>query len=172
MKELEEYARIARYSGAFKDIELDLLLEGVEHAQAKPGQPNRLVELRDGRTLAGFALLHKALGTDHSYEVSGICLDPHYLGTVASAGLVARMEEELLLADTEAILRIELSDAKREAAGLQILPDLGYTLIGHIPDFYEPGADYYMYARHIARPHPEGKAPKGDSGERTETEKS
>jgi hypothetical protein len=61
------------------------------------------------------------------------------------------LEGELLRLEASAILRIETSTHKEEAIGRGILAGRGYALIGHIPDFYEPGEDYFMYAKHLRR---------------------
>jgi hypothetical protein len=50
-----------------------------------------------------------------------------------------------------AILRFETSTRKLKAMGEELLADLGYILLGHIADFYEPGDDYFIYARHLYR---------------------
>ena len=42
--------------------------------------------------------------------------------------------------------------------GPGLLASLDYSMIGHIPDFYERGDDYFMFAKHLFLESPEQAA--------------
>ncbi len=152
MIEPREFVNLARETGAFKDIELEILRESLAAWQKRPGDPYRLLELRDGKVLAGFALMCREPNTEYSFDVRALCVGPDYIGTGAAGGVVALLEDEVLRLGDSGILRVETSSRKEKAIDAGLLAELGFTLIGHIPDFYEPGDDYYMYAKHLRRP--------------------
>jgi GNAT superfamily N-acetyltransferase len=154
MIDIGEYEGLARETGSFKDIELDILKEVFSSWQARPGDPYTILEIRDGKILAGFAVICRKASTDYSFDVRAICVDPSYIGKGVTASILGMLEEELLRTEASAILRIEISTFKETAIGKGVLPERGYSLIGHIPDFYESGDDYFMYAKHVSREAP------------------
>jgi hypothetical protein len=151
MIDTREYEALARETGAFKDIELEILKEAFTAWQKKPGEPYTVLELRDGRLLAGFAVVCRETTTEFTFDVRALCIDPSYIGKGVTASILDMLEQELLRQEPSAILRIETSSRKEKAIGTGILSERGYALIGHIPDFYEKGEDYYMYAKHLRR---------------------
>jgi len=152
MTDIAEYEELVRESGAFRDIELSILKESLISWEDSPGDPFILLELRDGKILAGFVLAAAMQNTEHSFTIDCIGIDGVYREMGVLERLIAMTEKELLASSPEAILRIELSQAKKNAIGAECLPSLGYTLIGHIPDFYGKGDDFFIYAKHIERP--------------------
>ena len=76
MIDLRECEVLARETGAFKDIELEILKEAISAWQARPGDPYTIMELRDGKVLAGFALACRETRTDYSFNLRAICVDP------------------------------------------------------------------------------------------------
>jgi hypothetical protein len=160
MIDLREYHELARESGAYTDIELDILDEALAAWGKSPGKPDIMVELRDGKVLAGFALMRREEVTEYTFNVQAICIGPSFIGTGAIEGLLAKLEDEILARADSAILRIETSTAKSASFGAEMLAKAGYSLIGHIPDFYLKGNDYFMYAKHLRAKEREG----GDSG--------
>lgn len=173
MIDIREYGQMARETGAYKDIELDILEEALRTWQARPGDPYTILELRDGKTLAGFAVLSKAVGTDFTFDVRDFCIERAYIGKGVSLRLIEMLEDEVLRMELSAIVRFETSRRKEDAAGRGTFLQAGYTLIGHIADFYDAGDDYFIYAKHIRREKvevsaatespPAGEADKGDS---------
>lgn len=158
MIDIREYEQLALDSGAYRDIEVDILKENLASWKSKPGDPYTILELRDGRILAGFAVFSRAPNTEFTYDILSLCVDPVYRGKGVGQRLLEMLEEEALGSNPAAILRCETSRKKREAIGPDVLEDCGYALIGHIVDFYEGGDDYFMYARHASRPLAPAKA--------------
>ncbi|HET7839284.1 MAG TPA: GNAT family N-acetyltransferase [Rectinemataceae bacterium] len=151
MIEIREYEQLAKDTGAFKDIELDMLKETLQAWKAKPGEPFTLLDLRDGRILAGFAVLARAPDTDFTYDVRAICIERAYIGTGVGKRLIEMVEEEAMRVSNSAIVRFETSRRKEDAIGRGVFTDAGYLSIGHIADFYEAGDDYFIYAKHLHR---------------------
>jgi ribosomal protein S18 acetylase RimI-like enzyme len=117
----------------------------------KPGEPYTILELRDGRLLAGFAVLSRAVNTDFTFDVPSICIERAYIGKGVGIRLVEMLEEEVLRIEGSAIMRFEISRRKEDAVGRGLFTEAGYALIGHIENFYETGDDYFIYARHLRR---------------------
>jgi len=148
------YERLAFETSAFRDIELEMIKDAMRSWSETPGKPYHESEIHDGRILAGFCLLSKAGNTDYTYDVTAFCVDPGYRDKGIGKRLLEQVEADLLGREPTAILRFEISTQKLESMGADLLPSSGYTLIGHIADFYEAGNDYYIYARHLYRPRP------------------
>ncbi len=151
MTELKEYRDLARDSEAFKNIELDILGETLKDWLERPGDPHTLLELRDGRLLAGFAIMEKAGNTDFTFDIKAFCVDRAYIGKGVAQRLALMLEEEALARESACILRIETSGRKEASYGPGAFEGSGFALIGHIPAFYGEGDDFFMYAKHLRR---------------------
>lgn len=160
MIDIKEYESLARETRAYKDIEIEILKEAFASWEKEPDAPYTFLELRDGRILAAFAAMCREANTDYTFNVQTVCLAPSYLDKGVAEKLIGMIEEKALNIGISAILRFELSSAKRKAFDEGSFENSGYTLIGHIPSFYGPGDDYFMYAKHIHR-----NMPKGEKGE-------
>jgi hypothetical protein len=166
MTDLREYRALARESGAFTDIELDILDETLAAWSENPGKLVLLVELRDGKILAGFAVARREEVSDYTFGAQALCLGPSYISNEAPRSLLAKLQDEILSKVGSAILRVETSTAKAAAFGVDALEDSGYSLIGHIPDFYARGNDYFMYAKHLRAEKSAGNSSVPSTGER------
>jgi hypothetical protein len=151
MIDAREYESLALETGAFKDIELEILKEAFSSWQEKPGEPFTLLEIRDGKTLAGYVIFCREASSDYTFDVRALCVEPSYIGKGIISTMLGMLEAELLRLEASAIARIETSTKKEAAVGKGVISASGYALIGHIPDFYEPGDDYYMFAKHLRR---------------------
>jgi GNAT superfamily N-acetyltransferase len=146
-----EFEELVRRTGAYEDIEVQMLKEAFESYDRKPGEPFTVLELRDGKTLAGFAVMRREGSCSYSYTLQALCVDPTYIGKGVAEKLLEMIEEEALRLVVSAILRFELSAHKEAAFGAGILMARGYAILGHIADFYDAGNDYFMYAKHVTR---------------------
>jgi GNAT superfamily N-acetyltransferase len=151
MTEIGEYQDLALGIGIFKDIELDILKETLVAWRERPGDPHTLLEIRDGKILAGFAILCRASNTDFTFDVRAFCIDRGYLGKGVAERLLSMVEEEVLRLEGTGILRLETSSRKVTAIGRGALDAAGYALIGHITGFYGESDDFFMYAKHLKR---------------------
>jgi hypothetical protein len=155
MVDRREYEALARETGAYKDIEIEILKEAVDSWERKPNDPYTILEIRDGKILAAFLTLRREEGTEYTFTIQAICVDPSYTETGVVAQLLDILETESLKLGESAILRFELSSEKYSALGQGVLESRDYALIGHIPDFYAKGSDYFMYAKIIHRRNPD-----------------
>ncbi len=153
--DIRDYIELARDMGAFKDIEIDILKETLVAWTERPGDPCSVVELRDGRLLAGFAVFARTQGTDFTWDVRAFCVDSIYRGKGVGQRLAELIEEEILATTDHGIIRVELSKKKEMAVGEGFLLDRDFMLIGHIKGFYELEDDYFIYAKHVTIHEPE-----------------
>lgn len=166
MIDVREYESLARDAGAYKDIELDILKETLLAWQSRPGQPYTLLDLRDGKTLAGFAIMAKAPNTDFTFDIRDLIIERAYIGKGVTLRLIEMLEEEAKRLAGSAILRFETSRTKEDCLGRGCFAEAGFSTIGHIADFYEAGDDYFMFAKHLRPAAPEKAAPgAGEAGE-------
>jgi len=149
--DIKEYCSLARESGAYKDIELDLLAETLSVWMERPGDPYVLLDLRDGKILAGFAIICKASNTEYTYDLRLLSIEKAYIGKGVAQRLIAIIEEEILKTEPVAILRAEISRTKEDSVGRGLFEAEGFSCIGHIVDFYEAGDDFYMFAKFLRR---------------------
>jgi len=164
--DIQDFIQLARDSGAYKDIELDILKETLLSWKERPGDPCSVVELRDGKVLAGFAVFARTQSTDFTWDVRAVSVDAIYRGKGVGQRLVDLIEEEILSSAAQAIIRFELSKRKEVAVGEGFLLDKGFSLIGHIEGFYELGDDYFIYAKHVSIHQPEtGEGNEGETGD-------
>ncbi|MEI6874745.1 MAG: GNAT family N-acetyltransferase [Spirochaetota bacterium] len=150
MTDFREYIRLARDSGAYKDIELEILKETLNSWSEHPGDPCSVVELGDGKVLAGFAVFARAPNTDYTFDVRAICVEKIYRGKGVGEKLAEMIEEETLTQSPQAVIRFEISRRKEAAVGSGFLLERGFALIGHIEAFYDSEDDYYIYAKHVS----------------------
>jgi hypothetical protein len=151
MVDTREYEDLARETGAYQDIELEILKEAILSWDERPNDPYTLLEIRDGKILAAFLTFLHEEGTDYSFTIQAACVDPSYKSTSVLDQLLDNLEKASLSLSDTAILRFELSTEKAMSLGEGVLDSRGFGLIGHIPDFYTKGSDYYMYAKIIHR---------------------
>ncbi len=148
MTDIGDCLRLAGDTGAFLDIELEMLAESLRAWAESPGGSYALVELREGETLEGFALMRRE--AEFTFDVTAFCLASSRSAHEDGARLLDEVEREALSRDASAIVRFEMSKRREKAVAGRFLAESGYALIGHIPDFYGPGDDYFMYAKHVS----------------------
>lgn len=150
MMDTHEYEQLALESGVYKDIELDILIDTLETWKSRPGAPYSLVEVRDSLQPAGFCIFHRAPNTDFTFDVHTFLIGRDYRGKGAADRLLELLIEEILSNTSSAMIRVETSSIKEAAIEPGFFNAKGFETIGHIPDFYGPGNDYYIFARHVA----------------------
>jgi len=146
---MEDFEYVASHTGAFQSVEIDLLHETLVSWKSSPGDPYILLEVRDGKTLAAFAIISKTSGRESTYDIRYLVVDRDYQLSEGGKCLLKLIDEELLKRGGYAVIRIETADKKLKNLGTISLEDAGYKLIGHIPNFFGEGNDYYYYIRAI-----------------------
>jgi ribosomal protein S18 acetylase RimI-like enzyme len=149
MTDIRSYLMLARETGAFRDVEIDILREVLEAWEKNPEKDYTVIEIRDGHKIAGFAVYGPGPMTDFSYDVYWIVVDQALQGKGVGHQLMDLIESTILKTADKAILRVETSGKKEYAYQQRFYQSCGYSLIGRIIDFYEPGDDFLMYAKHV-----------------------
>ena len=147
--DFHEYERVASNTGVYKGVELDLLKETLRSWHESPGDPYTLLELRDGKALVAFAMIGKITGRNSTYDIRYIIVDRDYRSTSGCAHLISMIDEELLKNSPYAVIRVEISMQRLTSLGTVKFEESGYKLIGHIPEYYGEGDDYYYFVRTI-----------------------
>ena len=147
--DFREYEKVASNTGVFKGVELDLLRETLRSWRETPSDPYTLLELRDGKALVAFAIIGKITGRNSTYDIRYIVVDRDYRSTSGCAHLLSMIDEELLKNSPYAVIRIEISTQRLISLGAIKFEESGYKLIGHIPEYYGEGDDYYYFVRTI-----------------------
>lgn len=147
----KEYETVALTAGVYKGVEVDLMAEILKDWQESPGQPYTLLELRDGKMLVSFAIIHRVSGRNFTFDIRFIVLDRDYRSGTAIQHLFQMIDEELLKVLSFAVIRVEISSVKRNGLGEEALENAGYCQIGHIPGYYGEDDDFYLYIRAIFR---------------------
>lgn len=147
----KEYELVTSTSGAFSGVEVDLMVEILKDWQKAPGQPYTLLELRDGKTLVAFAIIHRVSGRNFTFDIRFIVLDRDYRSSSAMQHLFELIDEELLKKIPFAVIRIEISSVKRESLGENALENASFCQIGHIAAYYGENDDFFFYIKAIFR---------------------
>lgn len=150
MINVREYELLTLETGAYRDIELDILKETLAAWKERPGEPYELIELRDGMTLAGFCLFYRAPNTEYTYDIHTFVVGRDYRNKAVGPRLIELLEEQLLGRGDYAVIRIETSQVKETSVGDGFFIASGFQAIGHIPGFYEAHNDYYIYVRAVS----------------------
>lgn len=150
MININEYIQLSQETGAFRDIELDILEEALQVWKANPGAQFELIELRDGAVLAGFCLYNKAGHTDFSFDIHNLIVGRDYKNKFVGLKLVELLEENLRKHNNFSIIRIETSCAKESVLGSNFYLDMDFMLLGHIPSFYDKNNDYFIYIKSVS----------------------
>jgi len=149
--DIGEYESAAVNSSVYKGVEIDLMAEILKEWEKSPGTPYTLLELRDGRTLAAFALLQKTAGRNFTFDIRFLVLDRDYRNSTAMRHLLALIDSELLKKIPFAVIRLEISSNKRDSLGEHVLEDAGYQLTGYISKHFGEDDDYLFYLKAIFR---------------------
>jgi len=164
MINIREYELVSLETGAYRDIELDILKEALATWKEHPGAPFELIELRDGQLLAGFCLYYHAPNTEYTYDVHTFVVGRDYHNKAVGPRLLELLEERLLETRKYAVIRMETSKVKENAIGDSFFQSVGFQTIGHIPAFYDAENDYYIYVKAVSSLKPKETA----SGEEPE----
>lgn len=150
MVNISEIELLSIETNVFEDIELEILKETLKVWKEKPGDPYELVELRDGRTLAGFCLFYKTPDTEYTFDIHSFVLGSAYRNSALGGSLLALVTGKISSMMGYAVLRTETSRKKESSLTEGFYQAHGFQLIGHIPDFYKSDNDYYIYMKQIS----------------------
>lgn len=142
-------------TGAFKAHEVDVAMELVDIALAKPGQedyhPYVLVE-EDG-TVVAYACFGKNPMTKFTFDLYWLATRADRMGKGYGRKIVAFVEDEVRRLGGR-LLVIETSSKESYGGTREFYLKIGCTLAAQIPDYYDVGDDKLIYLRTIRPPAP------------------
>jgi ribosomal protein S18 acetylase RimI-like enzyme len=150
MINIREYELLTLETGAYRDIELDILKETLAAWKESPGKPYELIELRDGRVLAGFCLFYRSPNTEYTFDIHTFVVGRDYRNKAVGPRLLELLDDEIARRERYAVVRVETSRLKESAIGDSFFTLNDFQTIGHIPGFYELDNDYYIYVRSVS----------------------
>jgi GNAT superfamily N-acetyltransferase len=165
MTDLRYYVLLAGESGVFRDIELEIMKEALEEWERRSDSASTLIELSSSGRISGFAYFGPVHNTEFTYELKWLVVDRLSRKQGIGEQLLSRVVEEILKQKHDAILRVETSTKKEQAIQESFFLGSGFSLIGHIPEFYGKGDDFLMYAKHVTDREPEEAPEAPDGGE-------
>ncbi len=137
-------------TGAFKPHEVDVAMELVDVALAKPGQddyhPYVLTE-EDG-TVVAYACFGKNPMTKFTFDLYWLATRADRMGKGYGRKIVGFVEEEVRRRGGR-LLVIETSSKESYGATREFYLKIGCTLAAQIPDYYDVGDDKLIYLRTI-----------------------
>lgn len=166
---------MTRGVGVFREAEIPVALEVFDAATGSGREVDTDYEAAgvelDG-TLAGWACWGPTPGTEGTFDLYWIVVDPGRHGSGVGSQLMDEMHRRIV--GRARLVLIETSGRADYAATRAFYARHGYHLVSTIPDFYAPGDDRVTYARaFIARTtreaggRPDGGAtPLADAGPR------
>ncbi len=149
--DFKEYEDLVTGSGGYRDIEVEMLKETLSSWKKNPDNPYTIMEVRDGRLLAAIAVASRIPSREYTFEIRYLCVDQDYTSTKVGERILQMIDEEFLLRHPQALIQYETSTRKLASVGISLLEASGYNLIGHIPDFYSRGDDFYMFSKFLSR---------------------
>lgn len=150
MINIREYEMLTLETGAYRDIELDILKETLAAWKESPGAPFELIEVRDGVVLAGFCLYYRSPNTEYTFDIHTFVVGRDYKNKAVGSRVLELLEERILESAPFAVIRVETSKVKELALGERFFSGAGFETIGHIPGFYDTDNDYYIYVRAVS----------------------
>jgi len=160
-----EYESLASDTGVYGGVDMDILRETISAWKASPGDPYTMLELRDGKTLAAFAIVSRTNGREATFDIRYLALDRDYRSSEAGARILDMIEEDLLKKYSYAVIRLETSGKKITNLGLSRYESAGYKIIGHLSGYYGDDNDYYYLVKTIYRNPPNFHTPSPPTGE-------
>lgn len=144
---------LLRSDETFLDTEIEVAMELVEIAIARPGGDYDLIVCEDEGSVAGYVCYGPTPMTEGTFDLYWIATHRAARGRGVARRLVESMENELR-AKRARIVRIETSQLESYGAARSFYTRLSYLEVGRIPDFYHLGDDLVILAKRLeARDH-------------------
>ena len=167
--DMQEFERVANHTGVFKSVEVDLLHETLLSWKSSQGDPYTVLELRDGKALAAFAIIGRIAGRESTFDIRYIVLDRDYRTPQVGKRILEMIDNDLLGKASFAVIRLETSTSKVGNMGANTYEEGGYKVIGHIAGYYGEYDDYYYLMKTVYRDPPKFSSPPSPAKPKTET---
>ncbi len=137
-------------TGVFKHYEVDVAMELVDIALAKPGQDDYhpFVLVEDDGTVAAYACFGKNPMTKSTFDLYWLATRADRMGKGYGRKIVAFVEEEVKRRGGK-LLVIETSSKEIYGATQEFYLKIGCTLAATLPGYYDEGDDKLIYLKQI-----------------------
>jgi GNAT superfamily N-acetyltransferase len=137
-------------TGAFKPYEVDVAMELVDVALARPDQDDYhpfVLEEEDG-TVAAYACFGKNAMTKSTFDLYWLATRADRMGKGYGRKIVSFVEEEVKRLGGR-LLVIETSSKESYGTTREFYIKIGCTLAAQLPDYYDEGDDKLIYLKRI-----------------------
>jgi ribosomal protein S18 acetylase RimI-like enzyme len=150
---------LLRATGAFRTDEVDVALElfdetyGALSDPSAPADYEFVAAFDDAGSLAGYCCYGATPGTEGTYDLYWIAVDPAQQGCGVGSALLAEVERRLGQRQAR-MLVVETSGRDEYKATRQFYGARGYDVTARLRDFYAPADDRVVYTRYLGSFHP------------------
>lgn len=138
---------IARATGLFREEEVRLAAELLDESLAG-ADDYCLIGAYEGDELVGFASWGPTPGTEGTFDLYWLVVDPERHGRGIGTQLLAAVEGQLRT-DNGRLLVVETSSRDDYAPSRCFYEHRGYTRAATIPGYYAPGDDLVIYLKDL-----------------------
>jgi GNAT superfamily N-acetyltransferase len=149
IKDQKVFVDIARGTGVFREMEMDILAELVECCATKPDGDYKMLVEKNGEKITGFAIFGRVPLTDLSWDIYWLVVDKAYQGKGLAKKIMKRIEQYILGRSEWAVLRVETSSRPEYSPARAFYLNQGFAEAGSIQDFYAPGDGINVYSKQI-----------------------
>lgn len=147
----QRIAEILRATAVFRDEEIEVALELFDEAQHSPDYVF-LGAFTPEDDLAGFACYGPTPGTDRTWDLYWIAVDPAIQGTGGGTTLLSEVERRLQGQDAR-MLVVETSSRSEYSATRGFYAARGYAEAARVRAFYAPDDDRIILTKRFPSPH-------------------
>ncbi len=137
---------------AFRPEEIEVALALFDETVGAPGTPAGDYEFvgafDDTGSLAGYCCYGATPGTEGTYDVYWIAVDPGHQGDGAGSRLLAEVERRLVERRARLVV-VETSGRDGYESARRFYGARGYRRVARLRDFYAPADDRVVFTRHI-----------------------
>jgi acetoin utilization deacetylase AcuC-like enzyme/ribosomal protein S18 acetylase RimI-like enzyme len=141
---------LVEQTGKFSRDEVDIAEElPIERLEKGVASGYHFILAEQGSQLFGYACFGPIPGSDHSWDLYWIAVDPAHQGSGLGRTLIQKVEAEIAKAKG-ALVYIDTSTAEAYVPTRGFYEKMGYTLRAELPDFYRAGDGKAIFGKTLA----------------------
>lgn len=144
----EAVAALLRSDDTFREDEVEVALELVDDALARPDRDYRVLVCEDEGRVLGYICYGKTPMTAATFDLYWVATHVAARGRGIARRLMNAMEDEILRLGGS-IVRLETSQTEAYGAARGFYERASYREVGRIEDFYMPGDDLLIFAKRL-----------------------
>jgi ribosomal protein S18 acetylase RimI-like enzyme len=140
-------------TGVFRPAEVDIALEVFDDAVARPGTDYTALGAFDGERLVGFTAFGPTPGTEGTWDLYWIVVDP----TVHRAGIGRRLmtaTETSIEAEHGRLIVVQTSSRPDYEPTRRFYEKIGYDRAAHVPEYYAQNDGLVVFTKQLITPSP------------------